>query len=363
MSEMITCDVVVVGAGIAGASAAWALAADRDVVLLEADEAPGRHSTGRSAALFAETYGPPLVRALTRASRAFFESPPPDFAEVPLVTPRGVLHVARADQAAPLAQAAAAAGVAPVDGAEARRLCPLLAEGYAAGAVFEPDARDIDVHALHQGYLRGFKARGGRLVTAAPVTALDRIAGHWRVVTPTLRFAAPVLVDAGGAWGDELAGLADLAPLGLVPKRRTIVLLEAPAERFAPDLPMVVDVDEAFYFKPESGRLLASPADATPCPPCDAQPEELDIAVAVDRVERATGLTFRRVVSKWAGLRTFAPDGLPVCGWGAEGFLWLVGQGGYGIQTAPALAELAASLVRGEAAPAAFAALGPERLR
>ena len=363
-------DFLVIGAGMAGASAAYELASHGSVIVLERESQPGYHSTGRSAALYTQTYGHPVVRALTVASWDFYTCPPEGFSENPLLTPRGVLLIGRADQTAALER----------DFAEGRRLtpsvqrldreqtlarAPFLREDYVAGAVWEPDAMDLDVHAIHTGYLRGLKARGGRVATDAGVQAVERRDGLWIATTPAGIFAAPVLVNAAGAWADALAGMAGVRPVGLVPKRRTAVTFD-PVFADPADLaglngwPMVIDVDEQFYVKPDAGHLLLSPADETPVEPCDVQPEEMDIAIAIDRMEQAARFTVRRVAHKWAGLRSFVADKVMVVGYddGAEGFFWLAGQGGYGIQTAPAMGRTAAALATGGDLPAEVAALG-----
>ena len=357
-------DAVVVGAGMAGASAAAEIARTGRVVLLERESQPGYHSTGRSAALFSETYGNAVVRALTRASREFFYVPPQGFADYPLVRPRGSLHIARGDQLvaqrAFLALPDIGAQARGVDAAEAKRLCPLLRDGYAAAGVLEPDAADVDVHALHQGYLKQFRARSGVLVTDANVLALEWRSGKWIARTTAGHFGASVVVNAAGAWADDIAGKAGLDPLGIVPCRRTAVLIDPPSGVDIDDLPSVIDIDEQFYFKPDAGKLFLSPADETPSPPCDAQPDEMDVAVAIDRVQAAAAIDVRHVRRKWAGLRSFAPDRSPVIGFDsrASGFFWLAGQGGYGIQTAPAASRLAATLVGGRDVPHELAAFG-----
>lgn len=375
---METCDIILVGAGIAGASAATELASLGRVLVLEREDAPGYHSTGRSAALYTQTYGPPEIRALTVASRAFFDAAVASgLAEHPVLTPRGTLLVARPDQEEALAAAYAAARrivptVERLGAEETLARAPMLRPGYAAGSVWEPDAMDMDVHAIHAGYLRLLRRRGGAVRTGAELISAERKGTSWAVRTRAGDFEAPVLVDAAGAWADEVARLAGLGPLGIVPRRRTVVTFDPdppiPAERIAA-WPMVIDVEERFYFKPEAGRVLASPADETETAPCDAQPEELDVAEAVERVTGAAVFGVRRIAHRWAGLRSFAPDGVPVVGFDprAEGFFWLAGQGGYGIQTAPAMARLAAGLVAG-AAPETTAlgvdpaALAPGRL-
>jgi D-arginine dehydrogenase len=360
-----TADVVVIGAGIAGASAAANLAASGlSVVVLERESFPGMHSTGRSAALFSEIYGSAPVRALSRASRDFLFDPPAGFAEAPLVRTRGALHVASADQLPALDAFAALPDVAPavarLTGDEARALCPILRPDYVAAGVLETGSADIDVDALHQGWLRALRAKGGRLVVDAGVTQLTRQGGGWRAMTPAGAFEAPVVINAAGAWADVVADLAGARPIGLQPCRRTGVIVEAPDGLDSDRWPMVIDVDEQWYLRPDAGALMLSPADETPCEPCDAQPEELDIAIAVDRVMTATTLDVRRVRRSWAGLRSFVADRTPVVGFAgdAPGFFWLAGQGGYGIQTAPAMGQLAAALVRGERVPDALFACG-----
>lgn len=375
-------DVLVIGGGMAGASAAYELAATRKVVVLEREAQPGYHTTGRSAALYTQTYGPPPVRALTVASWDFYTHPPAGFTDTPLLTPRGVLLVGRSDQEADLEQALEEGRrftptLRRLDGPAAVEHAPVLRADYVAGAVDEPDAMDIDVHALLHGYLRGLKARGGRLVTGAEVTGLTRTGGLWQAETTAGTFAAPVLINAAGAWCDVVARMAGVTPIGLVPKRRTAVLVDPVTDSPAVSQgvngwPMVIDVTDTFYAKPDAGRVMLSPADETPMEPCDVQPDELDIAIAVDRVEKATRLTVRRVAHAWAGLRSFVADKVPVAGFDpqAEGFFWLAGQGGYGIQTAPAMGRSVASLVTAGTLPADVAALGvtpqdlsPARLR
>jgi len=354
----IPCDVIVIGGGIAGLSVAADLARDRKVVVLEREAQPGQHSTGRSAALFSEIYGSPPIRALSRASRSFLTTPPPGFAETPLVTPRGTLFIARHDQLEALRAFATApdvtGAVREISAAEALRLSPLLRPDYVAAGVYEPEAADLDVHALLTGFLRVFKAHGGELHSNAEVFGLTRDTRGWNVETSRGRYAASIVVNAAGAWVDTVADLAGIGRIGAEPRRRTAITVDGPAGLDLSQSPLTIDITEQFYFKPDAGRLLLSPADETPSAPCDAQADEWDIAVAIDRLETATSLQVRRVHAKWAGLRTFVADRSPVVGYDpvATGFFWLAGQGGYGIQTAPALARLAAALVRGREPPA-----------
>ena len=358
-------DFLVIGAGIAGASAAYGLSARGRVAVLEREDQPGYHTTGRSAALFSETYGNATICALSKGSRRFFMDPPAGFAAHRLLGPRGALFVGRRDQLDTLDRAAQEArrlveSVRRIDGAEARALVPALRRDYVAGGLFEPEARDIDVHALHHGFLRGLAASGGRLVVGAEVLSLARSGDGWVAETPAGRFAAPVVVNAAGAWADEVARLAGARPVGLVPKRRTVITFDPPKGSSSDAWPLVAGIDEDFYFKPDAGRLLGSPADETPMPPCDVQPDELDIAIAVDRIQTAAALKISRVLRKWAGLRSFVVDKTPVVGFdpAAEGFFWLAGQGGTGIQSAPALGRVAAALATGGAIPSDLADLG-----
>ena len=362
-------DFIVIGAGIAGASAGYELAGQgrngSRVALLEREDQPGYHTTGRSAALYIQCYGNEVIRALTVGSWQFYTEPPAGFAEAPLLGPRGVLFVGRPDQVAALDRLAAetrplAPHIERLDAAAARALVPILRPTALGGAVFDSKAMEIDVNGLHQGYLRGLKARSGEVVTRAEVRGLQPGPPGWLVETTAGDFTAPVVVDAGGAWCDEIARLAGARPVGLVPKRRTAITFDAPAGLDAGAWPLTAGVAEDFYFKPDSGRLMGSPADETPMPPCDVQPDELDIAVAVERIQAATTLEIRRLGNTWAGLRTFAADKTPVVGFDPlrEGFFWLAGQGGYGIQTAPAMGRLTAALATGGPVPEDLAALG-----
>ena len=369
---MAHAEVLVIGAGIAGASAAALLARETSVILLEAEDQPGYHATGRSAAMFLESYGPAPVRAATRASRAFLETPPDRFASTPLLQPRGFLTVADEAQRDRLAaqfaeQAEEIASLSRLDADAARCLVPALAPGWVVGGILDDSARELDVAALHQGFLAMARGLDVRLITGVRAAAIDWTGGHWRLETPAGPIEGGVLIDAAGAWADPVAEAAGVAPLGIEPRRRTAVIVD-PVDwpEGADAWPLVADCDETFYFKPEAGRLLLSPADATPTLPGDARPEEEDVARAIDRLETATTMQVRRLQARWAGLRSFAPDGVPVVGWdggrrgGREAFLWLAGQGGYGIQTAPALAELAVSLVQDRPCPGRLADCGAD---
>ena len=377
MHAMERCDFLVVGAGMAGASAAFWLAERGHVVVLEQEDVAGYHTTGRSAAMYMQTYGGPLTKGLAVTGRSFLTDPPSDFAASPLLSPREVLYVGRADQIDMLDRfyeenRRRVPTLARLDANQALEQPVPLREDYVAGAVLEPEAEEIDVAALHQGFLRGLRARGGTLMTEAGVTAFARARGLWHAETPAGAYCAPVVVNAAGAWCDAVAARAGVAPIGLQPKRRTAFIFDGPADGGVDGWPMVHDIDDAFYLKPDAGRILGSPADETPSEPCDVYPEELDIAIGADRIMQATTLDIRHIRNKWAGLRSFVRDRQPVAGFdvAAEGFFWLAGQGGAGIMTAPALGAVTAALVTGEPLPQAAAAhgiaaerLGPGRLR
>ena len=346
-------DYIVIGAGIAGASVAWELAGGARVLLLERESQPGYHTTGRSAALYMATYGTPNICALTRASRAFYDAPPPEFGDAPILSPRGVVHVAGPGQIDLLTQAqdtarAAGSPVQWLEHADLLVLLPCLKPEAVAAGLSEPDAADIDVHALHQGYLRGLRQRGGQLLTQAEVTALQREGDAWAVTLADGRvLQASSIVNAAGAWADVVAGLAGVPPIGLEPRRRTAFTFAVPEGMDASHWPAVIAVDESFYFKPDAGQLLGSPANADPTHPHDVVPEELDVATGIYQIEAMTQFQIRRPSHIWAGLRSFVPDGDLVIGWDnhVPGFFWLAAQGGYGIQSAAGAAWLARQLI------------------
>ena len=348
---------------MAGAGVAYELSAHASVLVLERESAHGYHTTGRSAALYIETYGNAAIRALTRASRAFFEAPTEGFCSYPLLTPRGCLTIGRADQAQALASAMADAqgALEPLSREAVLALVPSLRPGYVAAGLLEPTAMDADVEALHQGFLRGARQRGADIRLDQNVVAIARNT-HGFVVTNANGsvFEATVLINAAGAWADVVARLAGAAPVGLQPMRRTAVIVDAPAGVETRAWPAVIDVDEQFYFKPEAGRILASPADETPSDPCDAWADDMDVAVCIERVQAAADIPVQRIVRAWAGLRSFVADRSPVIGFdkAAPGLFWLAGQGGYGVQTAPAAARVAAALAMGEPLPVDIAAEG-----
>lgn len=337
-------DVVVIGGGMAGAAAAWSLADRVSVVLLEAEASNGIHSTGRSAAVVTATTGTALVRRLTVESRAFFVDPPEGFAPVPLARPRAVLRVG-SDATWP--------GTERLSPSAARRLVPVLREATAKGAVLEADGLDVDVDAVLQGFLRGLRQRGGTITTSARVLRISPLGEGWRVQHSAGTVDAAVVVDAAGAWADDVARLAQVPSLGLQPTRRTAFLFRPPAGVDVSGWPLVMEGAERWYVKPDAGLLLGSGADETPTEPCDARPEEIDVALGIERITTALDLEIRSVHRAWAGLRTFAPDRDPVVGAHPDhpGFVWLAGQGGSGIKLAPTLGRLAAAAALGEPTP------------
>jgi D-arginine dehydrogenase len=361
-----TADFIVIGAGIAGASVASFLSAHGKTIVLERESQPGYHSTGRSAAIFMESYGSAQVRALTRASRAFFEAPPEHFSDAPLLHKRDALMIASADQLDLLHATfdelkPNAPDLILIDAQAARALVPVLRPEAVAAALYDPAVRDIDVNALHQGYLRTVRRAEGRIVCNAEVLSATYHEGCWSIGIATGEtLAAPILVNASGAWCDEIARLAGVAPIGLIPKRRSAFTFAAPAGMDASAWPMLFSVDESFYVKPDAGQLLGSPANADHVAAHDVQPEELDIATGIDRIQQATTLTIRRPSHTWAGLRSFVADGDLVGGFDPRvtGFFWVAAQGGYGVQTSAAMGEACTALIVGKRIPAHIAEQG-----
>jgi D-arginine dehydrogenase len=365
-ADLARYDIVVIGAGIAGTSVASFLSQHASVRLLEMESQPGYHSTGRSAALFAEPYGNAVVRSLTRASRAFFEAPPAGLTSVDLLNPRPVLITARSEQVAAMeefiASSEASDCVVPQTAAEAMSICPILRSESVARAALIGSPSDIDVHELQQGFLKIFKTHGGGVTTAAQVVGIERDSSGWIVTTTRERIRASIVVNAAGAWAGEIGKLAGAQDIGLRPLKRTACLVAPPEGARLDTWPLVMNVAEEFYFKPEAGMLMLSPADETLPEPCDAQAEELDIAIAVDRLERATTLQVRHIAHKWAGLRSFVADRSPVVGFDAlqPDFFWIAALGGYGVQTSPAVGSVAASLILREAIDEKVLACGVE---
>ncbi len=376
---MTAADFIVVGGGIAGLSLAARLAAHGRVVVFEAEEAIGYHSSGRSATFAHYGIGNRTVRGLTSYSRAFFQAPPEGFAPAPLAKPSPALFVA-SEEMLPALDALTAEmklftdTIEPADEAGMLALCPILKTGQSGlvSAVVDHGGLRLDSDALLQGYARAVRAAGGETLTGRRLTAVRSAAGDWEVqVASGETWIAPVLVNAAGAWADGLAEMAGVRPLGLQPKRRTIIVVDPPAGTDVRAWPFVKTAVDEFYMLPEAGRLMASPVDEIDCEPCDASPDDYDIALAAYRIEQYTSLAVQRIAHRWAGLRTFTPDRVPTAGFApdAPGFFWLAGQGGYGLQTAPAMAEAAEALILGGSWPAGLSGLGvapdavrPERL-
>ena len=353
-------DIAIIGAGMAGASLAAELAGQADIVLVEGEAQPGYHATGRSAAFWSETYGGPAVQPLTSASGRWL-------ADRGFLAPRGELHIADAAGRAALDAFAAEFGAGtvalhPLDRAALEAKLPGLAPGWDHG-IEEPSCRDIDVAALHAFYLAAARRGGVALLCDAPVRAIRRATGGWRLETGAGPIDAVTIVNAAGAWAGEVARLAGALPIAIAPYRRTIVQI-AVDPPVAADRPLVIDIAGNFYFKPEAGgRLWLSPHDETATAPCDAAAEEIDVATAIDRFEHVVDWRVARRERAWAGLRSFVPDRAPVYGLDpvAPGFFWFAGQGGFGIQTAPAAAMLGAALLLGRAPPDMVRAIDPGR--
>lgn len=344
-------EIAVVGGGIAGASFAYRMAKHRSLVILERELHVGYHSTGRSAAEFSRQFQTPSTGLLADGSYEFLSNPPPGFAAVTLLVPRGNLVIAQSERKNLLNSAfrevlvtSPKARILHPD--DALAMVPFLRPGYTAAAFYDPANWDMDVESLLQGYLRQARHNGAEIRTNSPVTAISRDGGGFRLTTPIGEIRANIIVNAAGAWADELAQMAGLKPLGIVPHRRTAITVDVPALYDLSTMPGVAEVAEDYYFKPESGRLMVSPADATPSDPCDAQPEDLDVAYAAHFLEQSTILPVRTIAHKWAGLRSFAPDKRQVVGFDPRdpAFFWLAGQGGSGILTSPALSAWAAGV-------------------
>ncbi|SDS49455.1 NAD(P)/FAD-dependent oxidoreductase [Pseudomonas prosekii] len=363
---MSQADFIIIGGGIGGASTGYWLSQHARVIVLERESHPAYHSTGRSAALYTAAYGTPQVRALTQASRDFFDAPPSGFCDHPLLTPRGEMTVDFTGDPAELTNQylSAKATVAQMQLLTADEACarlPILRREKVHGALYDPTASDIDTDALHQGYLRGIKRNGGEIHTNSEVLSLTRDAdGQWQVETGEQRFSAPVIINAAGAWADKIGQMAGAQALGLQPTRRAAFIFAGPEGVNIHHWPMLVALDESFYMKPDAGVFLGSPANADPVEPHDVQPEELDIAMGIYQIEEATTLTIRRPTRTWAGLRSFVRDGDLLAGFDSQvpGLFWVAAQGGYGIQTSPAMGLASAALVRGEALPEQLSRFG-----
>jgi D-arginine dehydrogenase len=348
-------DIAIIGGGIAGASLAHFVGTERSVLMLEREAFHGYHASGRSAAEFTRRFHAPLVGKLAAASADFLANSPQDFCEIPLLKPRGNLLVADAEKAAHLSdvfrrEAQSGGDIHMQSLEEAIARVPFLDPDVIKAAFYDPDCYDVETESLLQSFVKSARRQGGEIKTGCELLSARHNGSAWEIETSLGVFSAKVLVNAAGAWADKIAELCGIRPLGLTPFRRTAISIDLPEGIDASALPEVCEIDEVWYFKPDAGRLLVSPADATESEPCDAQPEELDVAYAVHYLEEATTLEVKAVAHKWAGLRTFALDRLPVVGFdsGQPAFFWLAGQGGYGIQSSPALGQYAADLLLGK---------------
>jgi D-arginine dehydrogenase len=365
-------DIIVIGAGIAGASVAAHLAEHASVAILDMEDRAGYHTTSRSASSYEPNYGPKPILALTRASREFFMSPPDGFADAPIFTKRGSLVLEAKGQEQQAGNfLAKAVDIEELSEAECRNLVPAIREGYATRGFLEAATGGLDVDLLHRGYLKLFKQRGGVLKLEAGATKVTKSAGQWHIETPQGEFITKLIVNTAGAWGDQLALLAGVKPVGLIPKRRSIGVISVP-EHDVMKWPFMVDCAESWYAVPQSGKLLVSSADVTPVEPHDAYADDEAIAIGIDRLMQATTIDVQRLEHSWGGLRTFSPDTAPVVGFdpSTDGFFWLVGQGGYGIQSSPALSRTAAAMILKQDIPKDILAAGldithilPDRLR
>lgn len=347
----MTYDFLIIGGGIAGASAAYELAPYGSVLLLEKEDTPGFHASGRSAALFTRNYGNPVVRQVNNASAAFFHAPPSGFSETPLLTPRGCLTVAQGDDTseldALLALSEPGEEVTKLDVDDACAMVPFLRPDRIKQAVFEANVADIDVASLHASYLKGAKARGAVIETKQAVTAMTRTEGAWTIQTARNTYCTGIIINAAGAWADQIGAMAGARSIGLVPKRRTAIIIKPPTDITCSALPAVDFAESGAYLKPEGGMLMASPGDATPAEPHDAWPDDMGIAELADWIERQTTIKITKIEHSWAGLRSFVADETPVVGYDTEvpNFFWLAGQGGFGIMMAPALAILTTEII------------------
>jgi D-arginine dehydrogenase len=373
-------DIAIIGGGISGFSAACLLAEERGdgsrIALIERESQPGYHTTGRSAAMYTEVYGNQTIRSIVRAGRKFLEEPDTRYHDRSFLSGRGALMVAsghdesRVDRF--LKEMNRPDVLARSSVADCLKLSPALNPEKISGGVWEPSAMDIDVHALLQAYIRVYRGLNGNVYQDAEVRNIERTGDRFGIETTSETINAGIVINAAGAWGDEVARMAGAEPVGLVPKRRTALTFDPPTDMDHRSWPLSCDMDEQWYFKPDAGRVMASPADQTPSPACDAQPDEMDLAICVDRIQTMTSLEIRRMASTWAGLRCFVGDHSPVNGFDdkVEGFYWLVGQGGYGIKTSCGMARIAVARITGREIDDDFyeygldpAAIAVERLR
>ena len=366
-------DVAIIGGGIAGASVGAFLAdSGAQVHLFEMEESLAFHTTGRSAALLTPYYGPKSMQAFAAIGRSFFEDPPED-AEGPLIEPRGLLTVFDSSQTMTVERPP---GSTFLEVSDCLEIVPFLRKGRFVGGVMDTAVASIDVHGVHSCYIRTMNRNGGRIHLNSQISRLEQTpSGIWEFEADGVSYQTPTIVNTAGAWGDKVAQLAGISPVGLVPKRRTVIVLDSnqfQGTSFDIDPFVVIDPNYVYFQNFGVGKLMLSAVDQTPSVPCDAQPDEMDMAVAVSRFEEVTELNVARIDHSWAGLRTFSPDMHPVIGWEPyhDGFFWIVGQGGYGIFSSPGIGRYAASQISGSEVPADysnhpfdFGSLAPDRFR
>ncbi len=364
-------DVIIIGAGIAGLSAAYEISKSKNILVVEQEDHPGYHATGRSAAVYAAAYGSEntALYALVRSSWPFFKNPPAGFSEYALYGDRGIMFVADHDHTSGLIKHYEEMKIRNPDAILVnrdfiKRKFPLLRDSYCETAIYDPNVYDLDVSALQEGYLRAIKKSGGQIITGFQATEIQQIQDQWAVSNGTARYQAPILVNAAGPWVDHIAQMAGAGKINIKPLRRSAILVDGPEGEISDDWTMIVEFEEEFFIKPDAGKLLISPANEDLSPPCDAQPEELDIALAAHYAEEVLGLPVKKIDHSWAGLRSFVADRGPVIGFDdkAQGFFWLAGQGGFGVQTAPAAGRLAAALIAQEAVPEDIKSYGLEEV-
>lgn len=346
---MTKADVIIIGGGIAGITAGACLARDLSVLVLEGESRIGYHATGRSAAILIRNYGNATLRALNLASAPFLEAPS-GVSDDSLLSPRGEMLVAGEEELADLtAYVEGATGMEILTGAQAQELVPILRGDTIVKAAIEWDAQDIDVDRMLSGYARLLRRRGGTVETDVSVREIRRENGHWKITSDRETYSAAIVINAAGAWAGVVGEMAGAIDVPLAPLRRSAAILPPPEGLDISRWPLFASANESWYAKPEAGKLLVSPADEDPVEPHDAWADDMVLAEGLDRFERAVDYTVSRVETSWAGLRTFAPDRTPVVGMdpAADGFFWLAGQGGYGVQTAPALSALTAELILG----------------
>ncbi len=353
--EQNTSDFIIIGAGIAGTSAAWRLSTHGKVIVLEKEKLPGYHTTGRSAAFFTTNYGNQTIRNLTKASYKFFINPPKNFNNYPLIHKgSGTIFIGNKKQSKSIDKEIiknmnSDTRISEISLGKVFQLAPMLRKNYVSRALLEKDSMYMDVNELHQSFIRGIVKTKNEIICNAEVKKIEKNKNIWTLKTSKGDFKSPIIINAAGAWSDHIGKLANGSTIGLKPFRRTVIVFNHNKKNYGNLWPLIIDIDENFYFKPESGNVLASPADETPTIPCDVQPEEIDVALTIENVKTTTKFNINKIIKKWAGLRSFVPDRTPVVGEDPKlkGFFWLAGQGGYGIMTSPSISKIIECLITG----------------